>query len=303
MKKETVDKIKDILSPDSILLENESMKKHTTFKIGGEAEVYVEPTAEDLKKLLSFCREENIKTTIIGNGSNVLCSDKGIKGVTICIAKPMSGIFVEGKEIYAEAGALLGKVARTAASESLSGMEFAAGIPGSVGGAVLMNAGAYDGEIKDILISVDIITPDGDVLTFDASDLGLSYRHSFLMETGDIIVGARFLLNSGNESEILSKIQELNQRRIDKQPLEYPSAGSTFKRPEGYFAGKLIQDSELQGYRCGGAEVSKKHAGFVVNVGDATASDVLTVMNHCIDTVKDKYNVILEPEVRYIGEL
>ncbi len=302
MNQELIQEIQNFIRNGSCKVD-EPMKNHTTFRIGGRADLFVEPTAEELPKLLSFAREHSLPVTLIGNGSNILVSDKGIRGLTISLSRPMSRISVEGDRIYAEAGALLGRVASLALDAGLSGMEALSGIPGTIGGACLMNAGAYGSEMADILESCDVITPDGELITFPVEDLGLSYRHSFLMETGDIIVGAHLLLQPGDKDEIRARQQDYNQRRSDKQPLNYPSAGSTFKRPTGFFAGQLIEECGLKGYREGGAMVSDKHSGFVVNAGDATAMDVIRLMNHVEDTVLSMKGVRLEPEVRFLGEL
>ncbi len=301
MNKEFIDRIFKITDMENVHLD-EPMKSHTTFKIGGNADVYIDVAKDEISDIISLSDEENVPYTIIGNGSNILVGDKGIRGVTISIGKRMSDIKVDGTVIVAEAGALLSRTAATALDNSLSGMEFASGIPGSVGGAVLMNAGAYGGEMKDIIESVEVLTPKGVVEVRDASELDLSYRHSKLMETGGIVLRATFRLEQGNAEGIKATMQELNGRRVEKQPLNFPSAGSTFKRPEGYFAGKLIQDAGLRGYKVGGAMVSDKHCGFVVNTGGATASDVRNLIDDVSAKVYDDAKVKLEPEVRFIGE-
>ena len=301
MNKEFIDRIFKITDMENVHLD-EPMKSHTTFKIGGNADVYIDVAKDEISDIISLSDEENVPYTIIGNGSNILVGDKGIRGVTISIGKRMSDIKVDGTVIVAEAGALLSRTAATALDNSLSGMEFASGIPGSVGGAVLMNAGAYGGEMKDIIESVEVLTPKGVVEVYTVSDLDLSYRHSKLMETGGIVLSATLRLEEGSTEEIKATMQELNGRRVDKQPLNFPSAGSTFKRPEGYFAGKLIQDAGLRGYRVGGAMVSDKHCGFVVNTGGATASDVRNLIDDVSSKVYEDAKVKLEPEVRFIGE-
>ena len=278
------------------------MKSHTTFRIGGNADVYIDISEEEIAPVIRLCNETNTPVTIIGNGSNILVGDKGIRGVVICIGSRMDGIRVNGDTIEVQAGALLSKTANEALNNNLTGMEFEAGIPGSVGGAVLMNAGAYGGEIKDILVSARVLTPDGIVKEYSNDDLQLSYRHSVIMETGGVILSATFRLEEGDYDIIKAKMQELNKRRVDKQPLNMPSAGSTFKRPEGYYAGKLIEESNLRGFRVGGAMVSDKHCGFVVNVDNATANDVRTLMKDVSDKVYEDSGVRLEPEVRFIGE-
>ena len=301
MNKEFIDRIFKITDMENVHLD-EPMKSHTTFKIGGNADVYIDVAKDEISDIISLSDEENVPYTIIGNGSNILVGDKGIRGVTISIGKRMSDIKVDGTVIVAEAAALLSRTAATALDNSLSGMEFASGIPGSVGGAVLMNAGAYGGEMKDIVESVEVLTPKGVVEVYAVSDLDLSYRHSKLMETGGIVLSATLRLEEGSAEEIKATMQELNGRRVDKQPLNFPSAGSTFKRPEGYFAGKLIQDAGLRGYRVGGAMVSDKHCGFVVNTGGATASDVRNLIDDVSSKVYEDAKVKLEPEVRFIGE-
>ena len=309
MDRDFIDKINTIT--DNVLL-NVPMSRHTTFRIGGSADMLIDVAADELAGIISACDENDVPYTIFGNGSNVLVGDKGIRGVTIIIGKRMSEINVDDRTapddstdsriITAEAGALLSRVANLALQNNLSGMEFAAGIPGSVGGAVLMNAGAYGGEIKDILIDAQVYTPKGVIEVYKTEDLQLSYRHSRIMEEGGIILSARFRLMRGNYDDIKAVMTDLNNKRADKQPLNYPSAGSTFKRPEGYFAGKLIQDAGLMGYRVGGAEVSTKHAGFVINVDNATASDVRQLMQEVQARVYERDGVRLEPEVRFVGD-
>ena len=255
---------------------NEPMKLHTTFRIGGPADVYAEPeSAEELMELISVCEGSGTPYMILGHGSNILVGDGGIRGTVICLGKAFAEIRVDGDCIEAQAGALLGAVASTALEHGLAGMEFASGIPGSVGGALVMNAGAYGGEIKDILESAEILETDGSRCAVTAEELELGYRTSNILPLGRTVLSARFRLKPGDPEEIAAKMKDLNGRRKDKQPLEYPSAGSTFKRPEGYFAGKLIEDAGCKGLTVGGAQVSEKHAGFVINIGDATAKDVL----------------------------
>lgn len=281
--------------------EHESLAKHCTFRIGGEADMLILPKNEDeIIDALDYCKNENIKYMIIGNGSNILFPDEGYKGAIIEISSNMSDISVDGEYIYASAGALLSVIAKTALREELSGMEFAAGIPGTLGGAVYMNAGAYGGEMKDIIESVDIL--EGDVVkTYSVDELDLSYRHSILMSDPEkIVLGAKLRLSKCNPEEIKGRMMELAEARKRKQPLEYPSAGSTFKRPEGYFAGKLIDDSGLRGYRVGGAAVSEKHCGFVINIDNATAADVKQVIADVQKIVNDKFGVSLETEVKIV---
>ena len=287
--------------PQSTILTEEPMKKHTTFKIGGPADIFVDPVSEDIAGILKFLGERNEKYIVIGNGSNLLVSDDGIEGVVVSIGKKSAQISVEDDYIIASAGTLLSQVANAAAEASLTGLEFAAGIPGTIGGAVYMNAGAYGGEIKDVIESVQILTPDYQIKEVLVAELDLSYRHSALMENGGLVLSAKLHLAKGDKAVIRQIMDENRQKRVDKQPLNFPSAGSTFKRPEGYFAGKLIDDAGLRGYAVGGAQVSEKHCGFVVNKGDATASDVLQLMKDVDAKVFDKFGVHLSPEVRIIG--
>ena len=301
MKQEFIDRLLTIVDKDNVLLD-EPMSRHTTFRIGGNADVFVEISRDEIVDVIKLCCSENVPYTVLGNGSNVLVGDKGIRGVTISIGKRMSNITVVSDVIKAEAGALLSRAANFALNEKLSGMEFAAGIPGSVGGAVLMNAGAYGGEIKDILVSADVLTPEGVVKCYSCQDLDLSYRRSRIMDEGGIVLSAEFRLTVGDYDSIKSLMQDFNSRRIEKQPLNYPSAGSTFKRPKGYFAGKLIEDSNLRGYKVGGAMVSEKHCGFVINYENASANDVRVLMEDVSKKVYEDSNVRLEPEVRFIGE-
>ncbi|MBR1629363.1 MAG: UDP-N-acetylmuramate dehydrogenase [Lachnospiraceae bacterium] len=277
------------------------MKEHISFRVGGPAEAYVEPTVEELRSLLAFAKEEGIKALILGNGSNVLVKDEGIRGLVIAIGRPMAEIRIEGEEVVAQAGALLSSVAKAACDAGLSGLEFAGGIPGSVGGAVVMNAGAYGGEIADVLVAVKTIDADGQTISYAVSQLDLSYRHSrFVDIPGETITEARFRLQKGDREAIRERMQEFNRRRREKQPLEYPSAGSTFKRPTGYFAGKLIEEAGLSGFRVGGAMVSDKHCGFVINAGGATAADILAVIAHVKEEVERTSGVRLEEEVRIV---
>lgn len=295
-------------------LQDEPMKKHTTFRIGGPADYYAEPDMSQISKLIEMAKAYDMPVTVIGNGSNLLVGDKGIRGLVIGIGKGLSEIEVteavaqqstaqdNGHIITAGAGAILAAVAAKAAEASLSGLEFASGIPGSVGGAVVMNAGAYGGEIKDVLIDATVLTAEGELKTVTRDALDLSYRHSIVPEKGYIVLSARFRLIPKPKDEIKSYMAELRTKRVEKQPLEYPSAGSTFKRPEGYFAGKLIMDAGLRGYSVGDAQVSQKHCGFVVNKGEATAADVLTLIKDVQETVLKQFGVKLEPEVKMIGE-
>ena len=287
---------------DRVLLE-EPMKRHTTFRIGGPAEVFVMPgNLEEVQRILEICRTEDLPYFILGNGSNLLVSDKGYQGVVVQLYRNFGQIRVEDSQIHAQAGALLSGIAAAAREASLTGFEFAGGIPGTLGGAVVMNAGAYGGEMKDVLKEVTVLTPEGGVLTLQADELHMGYRTSVIKEAGYIVLEAVISLEKGDQEEIRSRMQELAGMRTSKQPLSYPSAGSTFKRPEGYFAGKLIMDSGLRGYQVGGAQVSEKHCGFVINTGNATAKDVTTLMSDVQRIVLEKFGVKLEPEVKFLGE-
>lgn len=287
---------------DNVLFDEE-MSRHTTFRIGGKADAFVRAqNALEIEKIIDYCAETDTPYMIMGNGSNMLVSDKGIRGVVIHIGSNMSKCSIEGDEVYAEAGILMSALAKKILEAELTGFEFAAGIPGTLGGGIYMNAGAYGGELKNILRSVTFICPDGTIKTETADKLDLGYRRSLFMNGKYIILSCRMKLEKGVYDEIKERMAELNARRADKQPLSMPSAGSTFKRPEGYFAGKLIQDAGLMGYSIGGAMVSGKHAGFVVNKGGASAKDVLDLIKYIQKTVKDKFGVELEPEVRLIGE-
>ena len=285
------------------VLFDEPMKKHTTFRIGGPADVFVMPrTIEEVSKALEICRQEQLPYFILGNGSNLLVSDQGYRGVIIQLDRNMEEITVDGTEIRAAAGALLSSIAVEARRASLAGFEFAGGIPGTLGGAVVMNAGAYGGEMKDVLKEVTVMTGDGEIRVIPASELEMGYRTSIIKKAGYLVLGATISLKKGNLEEIKALTRELSEKRTSKQPLEFPSAGSTFKRPEGYFAGKLIMDSGLRGYQIGGARVSDKHCGFVINAGDATAQDVVALMDHVTEVVREKYGVTLEPEVKFLGD-
>lgn len=280
------------------------MSKYTTFRIGGNASVMLTPTTdEQLASIIKKCKEDNIKPFIIGNGSNMLISDKGLDTVVINMCRPNPKIeLVNGDTVVCDAGATMSKVCNFALENGLTGLEFAFGIPGSAGGAAYMNAGAYGGEMKDVLVECRHIDSDGNFGSLKGEELGLAYRTSAYEHNGYIITTLVMKLSKGNKDEIRAKMQELLQRRKDKQPLEYPSAGSTFKRPEGYFAGALIEECGLKGYSVGGAQVSEKHAGFVINKGDASAKDVLDLIKYIQDKVLSEKGVMLEPEVRLIEE-
>lgn len=284
---------------------SEDMSRHTSFKVGGCADVFVTAkNTEEAADIVRLLLAENIPYTVIGNGSNLLVTDNGYRGCIVCMGRGCDDITVDGTMITAGAGALLSKVANAAYENSLTGLEFASGIPGSVGGAIVMNAGAYGGEMKDVTVSVTMLDADsGEVVTLPADRMRFGYRTSIVKEHAYIVLEAKFNLTAGNRDEIKSCMDDLAQKRRSKQPLEFPSAGSTFKRPEGHFAGKLIEDAGLKGFSVGGAQVSEKHCGFVVNKGGATAGDVLEL----IDTVKQKVHeqsgVWLEPEVVILGEV
>lgn len=296
-----INELRTILAPEQMYPE-ESMSRHTSFRIGGPAELLVTPTIEQLPRVVGWCRQQAVPYIVIGNGSNLLVGDGGIQGITIVLGSRASGITVEGTTITAEAGALLTKTAHAAADAGLTGMEFAAGIPGSIGGAVVMNAGAYGGEMKDIVSGVQVLTRDGEVTVRMVSELEFGYRHSAIMENQDIVLAATLELARGERTAIEAEMQRLREQRVEKQPLEFPSAGSTFKRPQGYFAGKLIMDAGLRGFRIGDAQVSEKHCGFVVNRGQATARDVDELMHEVRQRVREQFGVELMPEVRRIGE-
>lgn len=281
----------------------EPMCDHTTFRIGGPAEVFVMPESyEQIAWVIRQCRQAEIPYFILGNGSNLLVSDHGYRGVIIQLDRNLGEITVKGTEIRAAAGSLLSTIAATARKSSLTGFEFAGGIPGTLGGAVTMNAGAYGGEMKDVLKEVTVMDGDGKIFTLPASELEMGYRTSIIKTAGYLVLSARITLSRGKEEDIKARTRELSEMRTQKQPLDYPSAGSTFKRPEGYFAGKLIMDSGLRGYSVGGAMVSEKHCGFVINKGNATAEDVVSLMKHVTEVVQEKYGVTLEPEVKFLGE-
>lgn len=302
MKTEFIDYMIQVVGREGVW-PDEPMKKHTTFRVGGPADLLVCPkTATEIAEILKLCRAAEVPYFIIGNGSNLLVSDAGYRGVILKIFKNMNEIRIDGDRIYADAGALLSTVSRKAMEAGLAGMEFASGIPGTLGGACVMNAGAYGGEMKDILESVNVLTDQGEIRTLSVEELELGYRYSVIKDRGDIVLEAVLHLQEGDREQIAARMQELKEKRVEKQPLEYPSAGSTFKRPEGYFAGKLIQDAGLRGYRVGGAQVSEKHCGFVINTGDATAADVMELIRNVQDKVYERFQVRMEPEVKFLGE-
>lgn len=295
-----IKKITDVVGDEYVKID-ESMAKHCTFRCGGNASVYVIPgTIDELVKTVAICRKENIPFMVIGNGSNLLVRDEGYQGVIIELGSRISKINILGEDIEVEAGAKLSAVAMAALESDLAGFEFAHGIPGNLGGAVVMNAGAYGGEMKDVLKWVKVLDKEGNIRTLDASELELGYRTSIIQKEEMIVLQARLGLVIGDCGDISYIMQMFMQRRKAKQPLEYPSAGSTFKRPEGYFAGKLIEDAGLRGYRVGGAMVSEKHCGFVINYDNATATDIINLMRDVQAKVKEQFGVDLEPEVKII---
>ena len=283
--------------------QQEPMSRHTTFRIGGPADFYLcPPSTNEVQEIVEICKEEKLPYFVLGNGSNLLVSDKGYRGVVIQLWKNFSDITVKDCCIQAKAGALLSKVAAEALEAGLTGMEFASGIPGTIGGAAFMNAGAYGGEMKDIIKSVKVLDTQGEVRVLPKEELKMGYRTSIVKEKGYTVLSVELELTRGNQEEIRNTMEDLKERRTSKQPLEMPSAGSTFKRPEGYFAGKLIMDSGLRGFSVGGAQVSEKHWGFVVNKGGATAMDVLNLIREVQRRVKEQFGVDLETEVRFLGE-
>lgn len=296
------DKLNNVIAKDSILID-EPMSRHTTFRVGGPADFFVTPKAkEEVRDVIRICKEAGMPYYIIGNGSNLLVSDAGYRGVIVQIYKEMNEVKVEGDLVKAQAGALLSGIAAKALGAELSGFEFASGIPGTIGGACVMNAGAYGGEMKDVLESVTVLTGEGKIIELGRNELELGYRTSVIAKKGYIVLGAVLKLERGDGEKIKTYMDELKEKRVTKQPLEYPSAGSTFKRPEGYFAGKLIQDAGLRGFQVGGAQVSEKHCGFVINRDHATSADICNLMNQVSEIVFEKFGVRLEAEVKKIGE-
>ena len=282
---------------------HEPMKKHTSFRTGGEAATFIQvENKEQLKKVLYYLRKTEHEYFVLGNGTNLLVSDRGYDGVVIQIGSKMSAIRVDGNRIYVQAGALLSQTAKQALDAGLTGMEFASGIPGSVGGGIVMNAGAYDGEMESIVESVTVLNEDGEFMVLDHDTMEFGYRSSIIKNRPFIVVEAVLKLEQGDKDSIKEKMDDFALRRRQKQPLEYPSAGSTFKRPEGYFAGKLIMDCGLRGYRIGGAQVSEKHCGFVINAANATSEDIAELMAEIQERVKEKFGVQLEPELVKLGK-
>lgn len=285
------------------LIFDEPLCNHTTFRVGGKADAFLSVrNEEELRKAVLLCKEYDVSFLILGNGSNLLVSDEGYRGMVILIGKDMSEIVVDGNRITAMAGATLGSVAQTAAKHSLGGMEFASGIPGTIGGAIVMNAGAYDGEMKMVVDEVRVLTQNGELLTLSNEELEFGYRTSRVKKEKLIVLSVTLLLQPQKQEDIYEKMNDFAARRREKQPLEYPSAGSTFKRPEGMFAGKLIMDAGLRGYSVGDAQVSEKHCGFVINKGNATAKEISTLIYDVQEKVKESFGVTLEPEVIFIGD-
>ena len=300
--KQLKEALKPFCSEDS-LIENCPMADHTTFKCGGNAALFAVPENEAaLAAVIRIAQEQQVPFLLMGNGSNLLFSDSGYPGLVIRLGEGFSKIRVSGSTIYAGAAALLSAISNAAAANSLSGMEFACGIPGSLGGAIFMNAGAYGGEMKQIVSSVRTLDREGHFHILAAEELPLSYRHSVFEENGQILLEAELSLTPADKEEVLSRMRQLTLQRTAKQPLSYPSAGSFFKRPEGYFAGKLVQDAGLKGLTVGGAQISELHAGFVINKGGATATDVIDLMKIVQETVMSRFGVMLQPEVKIIGD-
>lgn len=301
MREEIFKKFQKILGEDQVIC-GEPMSRHTTFRIGGPADYFLTPAgAEEIRDVIAYCREVELPYFILGNGSNLLVSDEGFRGAVIQVDHRMQEITVEGRAIRAQAGVLLSKAAAVARDHSLTGLEFASGIPGTLGGGVSMNAGAYGGELKDVLVRVRVVDRDLQIRDIEAGDLDLGYRHSRIQDEEMVVTDVTLELMEGRMEEISSRMNELREARTSKQPLEFPSAGSTFKRPEGYFAGKLIMDAGLKGFRVGDAQVSEKHCGFVINRGAATAKDVCTLIESVQEKIREKDGVLLEPEIRFLG--
>lgn len=279
------------------------MRELTTMRVGGPADgVVYAASVRDVEKVSLFCADRGVPLYVVGRGSNLVVRDGGLRGVVLVLGADFARIAVEGEELTAQAGATLGAIARAAQENGLTGLEFAEGIPGSVGGGVYMNAGAYGGEMSQVLTWVKALMPGGEVVQLSREEMDMSYRHTWLMERGGVVLEACFTLKKGDRAEICARMADLRTRRREKQPLQYPSSGSFFKRPEGYFAGKLIEDAGLKGASVGGAQISTQHAGFLINTGNATASDVIQLMHQVQQTVYEKYGVRLEPEVRILGE-
>lgn len=301
MSDEIVTRLINITGKDNVRI-NEPMKNHTTFKIGGPAQYYVTPeSVTQIQEVVSLCKDKNIPLHVIGNGSNILVGDDGVDGVVLALFNTFSDYEIKDNVITAQAGMSLIKLAVIALREGLTGLEFASGIPGSVGGAVYMNAGAYDGQMKDVVTSVTVLDEAGNIRILSRDELDMGYRTSAVAKHNMIVLQVIIELKAGDKEQIKDRMNQLSELRKQKQPLEYPSAGSTFKRPEGYFAGKLIADAGLKGYSIGGAAVSEKHAGFVVNMGGATAKDVVELTDYIKKRIIEQFGVTLELEIKKIG--
>ena len=285
------------------LIMDEPLCNHTTFRVGGKADAFLSVRNEEqVKNVVAICNRYQVPFFILGNGSNLLVSDKGYRGMVIAIGNDFAKISVDANRIHAQAGAMLGSVAQMAAKQGLGGMEFASGIPGSIGGAIVMNAGAYDGEMKNIVEKITALTKEGEIITLSCEELEFGYRTSRVKKEGLIVLSVTLILEPKEQAVIYEKMNDFAARRREKQPLEYPSAGSTFKRPEGMFAGKLIMDAGLKGYSVGDAQVSEKHCGFVINKGNATAEEIRTLIEDVQMKVKESFGVVLEPEVIFVGD-
>ncbi|MBQ2803687.1 MAG: UDP-N-acetylmuramate dehydrogenase [Lachnospiraceae bacterium] len=296
-----IEALKGFIPIENIYLQ-EPMKLHTTFRVGGPADCLIAlENEEQLCKVQHYLTLVGIPFIVLGNGSNVLVSDTGYKGVVLQVGDKMNKVRVEGNCIVAQAGALLAQVANVAREHGLTGLEFASGIPGTVGGGVVMNAGAYGGEMSQVVTKVTVVNQEGEILELDNSTMEFGYRYSIIRNQPFVVTEVTFMLTQGDAKQIQAKMEDLTARRREKQPLEYGSAGSTFKRPEGYYAGELIMNAGLRGFQIGGAQVSEKHCGFVINTGGATAKDVMDVITQVKACVKDKFNVDLEPEVVFLG--
>lgn len=301
-KSKVFERLKTMVGENNVKVD-EPMKNHTSFKVGGPADIFVTPADElQIRDVLKFCHDYECPVFVMGNGTNLVVRDKGIRGVVLKIYDNFNDVTVENNIITADAGALLSVISKRALRESLKGVEFACGIPGTAGGAVAMNAGAYNGEIKDVIYSADLVDGSFNIVTLDREGLDLGYRRSIVSEKGFIVLRVRFALEKGNYDDIKDRMDTLTARRNEKQPLHMPSAGSTFKRPEGGFAPKLIEEAGLKGRSVGGAAVSTMHSGFIVNNGDATARDILALIEVVRQEVYSKFNIMLEPEVKIVGE-
>lgn len=299
---ELIKKLTSILGEDRVLID-EPMSKHTSFKIGGPADIMVLPSSShQIKEIITYFTSSKVPYMVMGNGTNLLVSDKGVRGVVVKIYDNMDSYSVNGEFMEIEAGMLISKAAKIAYQNSLSGLEFAEGIPGTIGGAVTMNAGAYIGEMSMVVDETDYIDTNGCIVTVKGKEHDFSYRNSIIQKNKGIVLRTRLKLNRGESSKIKELMDDFNFKRRDKQPLEWPSAGSVFKRPQGHFVGKLIDDCGLRGYSIGGAKISDKHSGFIINTGNATCKDVLELIKYIQSTVKDRFNVELEPELRIIGD-